>query len=276
MKRIITGAFCVSALLMSQHVVAQGSGSNSLNINSKTTGQQKKPVIKKPKPLSKEFSLGLRVNSDGWGLFVDRGRLRSEDRNPDMFHNVRIIQVELSERRHFKEIKAANSSSTTPGTSNPSAFIYGKVNSFYTFKLGYGNRKMIAGKPEQGTVSIHWVYLGGLSLGLLKPYYIDVSNGFETKSIKYSDSTSNQFINYNQIVGSSGWSKGLSETKIVPGFFLRTGFHFDFANNKRAKMALETGATLEYYTSEIQQMAMQKEQSMFFNVYAALQFGKRR
>lgn len=276
MKGIITGALCVSAFLMSQSAMAQGSGSNSLNINSKTAGQPKKPVIKKPKPLTKEFSVGLRVNSDGWGLFVDRGRLRSEDRNPDMFHNVRIIQVELSERRHFKEIKAANASSTTPGTASPSSFIYGKTNNFYTFKVGFGNRKMIAGKPEQGTVSIHWVYLGGLSIGLLKPYYIDVSNGFETKSIAYSDSTKDQFINYSQIIGSSGWSKGLGDIKIVPGFHLRTGFHFDFANNKRAKMAIETGATLEYYTSEIQQMAMQKEQSMFFNVYAAFQFGKRK
>lgn len=275
MKGIIKGALCVSALLMSQHVIAQGSGSNSLNINSKTA-DKKKPVIKKPKPLSKEFSVGLRFNSDGWGLFVDRGRLRSEDRNPDMFHNVRIIQVELSERRHYKEIKASNTSTTTPGTSNPSSFSYGKINNFYSFKIGYGNRKMIAGKPEQGTVSIHWVYVGGLSLGLLKPYYIDVSNGFETKSIAYSDSTKEQFINYNQIIGSSGWSKGIGDTKIVPGVYLRTGFHFDFANNKRAKMALETGATLEYYTSEVQQMAGQKAQSAFFNVYAAIQFGKRR
>lgn len=276
MKGIITGALCASVLLMSQSAIAQGSGSNSLNINSKTAGTQKKPVIKKPKPLSKEFSAGLRVNSDGWGIFVDRGRVRSEDRNPDLFYSTRIIQLEFGEKRHMKEIKASNPSGVTPGSSNASPFIFGKINTFYSLKLGYGNRKMIAGKPEAGTVSVHWVYLGGLSIGLLKPYYIDVSNGFDTKSIKYSDSTKDQFINYNQIIGSSGWSKGLSETKIVPGFYLRSGFHFDFANNKRTKMAIETGATFEFYTSGVQQMVSQKEQTMFFNVYAAIQFGKRR
>lgn len=267
--------FASAILLIAGNAFAQGTGSNSLNINSKPVVDKSK-LIKKPKPLRTELSGGIRLNSDGWGVFVDKGWVRSEERYSDLFYHLRLFQIEFSERKHPKEAKRTTRLNVNT-TENPAPFIYGKINNFYTFKLGYGQRRLIAGKPEPGTVSVHWVYLGGISMGLLKPYYIDVvqagTSAIET--IKYSDAVKNQFTDDRFIIGSAGFSEGLGEIKIVPGIHLKTALHFDFAATKHSKIAIETGANIEYYTSAIPMMVNQKEVPFFANVYAALQFGKR-
>jgi hypothetical protein len=239
-----------------------------------------KPKIKKPKPIRTEFSGGLRLNSDGWSLFVDKGWVKSEEKFSDQFYNIRSVQFELSEKKHPKEIKRSNNlGSISDEKIKP--FIFGKVNNFYTIKLGYGMRKMIAGKPEHGTVSVHWVYTGGLSAGLLKPYYIEAyvreNNGlFTQKSIKYSDpKDKDYFLAQNNIIGSSGFSKGLNEISVVPGLYVKTGLHFDFAKIKDKKLAVETGVSAELYSQKIEIMASQNAVPYFVNVYASIQFGKR-
>ncbi len=267
--------FASAMLLATSNAFSQGSGSNSLNINSKPVIDKSK-LIKKPKPLRTELSGGVRLNSDGWGVFVDKGWVRSEDRYSDLFYNIRLLQIEFGEHKHPKETKR-NSRLSTNTNANPAPYIFGKINNFYTFKVGYGNRKLIAGKPEPGTVSVHWVYLGGICLGMAKPYYIEVVSPATSavETLKYSDARKNEFINDNNIIGSAGFSQGLGEMQYIPGIHFKTALHFDFAANKHGKIAIETGANVEYYTSPIALMVEQKDVPYFINVYAALQFGRR-
>lgn len=230
----------------------------------------------RPKPIKRELSGGLRLNSDGWSLFMDRGTVKSEDRKSDLFYDIVFWQVEFGEKKHPMEIKRTNALGAAVESTTP--FIYGKISNFYTFKLGYGKRKMIAGKPDPGTVSIHWVYLGGLSLGLEKPYYIDaflVSKGGIQESINYTDTTKEDFLNQNAIIGSSGITKGINEVKFVPGIHGKTALHFDFASSKKTKLAIETGVNVEVYTRAIELMANQDSVPYFVNVYASFQVGKR-
>ena len=235
----------------------------------------KKPVVKKPKPITSEISGGFRLNTDGWGIFVDKGWVKSEEKERDYFYNTQLLQIEFGEKKHPKEIKRSNNIGSGADKAKP--FIFGKINNFYALKFGYGGRKMIAGKPEQGNVSIHWVYLGGLSLGLQKPYYLIVQpNGESARTIKYSDTTAEIFLTRNYIIGGAGLSQGLGEVQIIPGAHLKTGFHFDFAASKFTKMAVEVGANAEFYTKDIELMALQKATPYLFNFYAAVQFGKRK
>lgn len=171
---------------------------------------------KRPKPIRTEFSGGLRLNTDGWSIFFDRGKVKTDDeRHSDMFHDVILWQVEFSEKKDPKEYKTTNSNLDPYSGSKPTPFIFGKINNFYALKLGIGKRKMIAGKPESGTISIHWVYEGGLSIGMLKPYYIKVYN--ENNPIKYTDEKRDEFLAQNSIIGAAGFREGLHEIKFVPG-----------------------------------------------------------
>jgi len=266
--RINTGLVAVG-MLCSGGVFAQQVQSATKDTVAKTeiSTLAKRPVVrpKKPKPITKELSAGLGLTTDGWTVVVNKGWLKTDDeKNRDKFYSTRFAQIEFSEHKHVKEIKGTN-----------------KINNFYSVKLGYGNRRMIAGKPEPGTVSIHWVYSGGLSIGLLKPYYIDAyvlqdnSTQYVLKSIKYDDKYKESFVEQQNIVGGSGWTKGLGEIKVVPGVQAKTGLHFDFAATAKTKMAIEVGVSWELYTKKIEIMANQKAYPYLVSAYVTLQFGKR-
>ena len=238
----------------------------------------RKPVVKKPKPIANEISIGLRLNTNGWSLFAERGKVKTEEtKYRDQFHDVNLLYLELSERKHPKETRSTINGD--PQQTRP--FVFGKVNNFYTLKGGFAHRKMIAGKPESGTVSVHWIYGGGLVAGFLKPYYIEalVANPsigrFEQQTIRYSEETKGTFLSEGFILGATGFAKGLNETKVVPGVSARTGLHFDFAQRKRTKLAVEVGMSGELYTQRVEIMANQKAQPYALNIYASIQAGKR-
>lgn len=239
-----------------------------------------KPIIKRPKPITKETSIGFRLNTDGWSAVFESGKVKSEDlKRIDMFHDVRILQFEFSERRHPKELRMYG---WDRDHQSEKMYAFGKLNNFYSIKFNIGNRKMIAGKPYPKTVSIHWVYAAGLTIGLLKPYYVDAytskDNGstFEMESVKYTPESAPYFLNPLYVIGSSGFIKGIGETKIIPGLHVKTALHFDYTPNKFKVAAIEVGASGEFYAKKIEMVASQKAVPYFFNLYAGIQFGKRR
>ncbi|MBA3829099.1 MAG: hypothetical protein H0X33_09205 [Taibaiella sp.] len=248
--------------------------SDSTRFRTVTGNTAHRPVVKKIKPIHTELSVGFRLQTDGWSLYVDRGRVKSDDeKRSDMFYNIGLWQAELGERKNPKEYKSTNSNLDPFAGVKPTPFIFGKINNFYTFKLGIGRRVMIAGKPDPGSVSIHWVYLVGLSVGMLKPYYIKTDN--EANPIKYSDATRSKFLTESNIIGSAGFTQGLSEITFIPGFHAKTALHFDFAANRKTALAIETGMNVELYSQSIPLMINQDAKPYFFDLFAAFQFGKR-
>jgi hypothetical protein len=231
---------------------------------------QKIAPTKKIKPLSKEVSGAFRLNTDGWTVAFEKGKIISKDtKKSDQFHDVRFWQIEFSEKRNPKELRMYANDAATSGAK---AFAYGKINNCYMLRLDFGKKKLLAGKPYTNSISVHWLYAGGLTIGLLKPYYIITA---DKGAIKYSSDNQASFLNVNNIIGASGFSSGISETKIIPGLNVKTALHFDFAANKNLLSAVELGASAEYFTQNIELMANQKAVPYFFNLYAGIQFGKR-
>jgi hypothetical protein len=272
-------------LLMSVSVSVLAQSSNSILPRRDSAVHTKpvvKPLIKKPKPIRTEMSLGAKLNTNGWGGYLNKGWVKSEDsKYSDQFYNLRYVELEFDEVKNPKEVRSTNQYLAAYSNEKPKPYIYGKINNFYTVKIGYGFRRMIAGKPEPRSVSVHWFYLGGLSIGLLKPYYIDANvpqdNGGQLirETIKYGDDTKEAFLNDRLVIGSAGFMKGLGEIKIVPGAHLKTGLHFDFAASKKTVLAIEAGVAADFYTQKIEIMANQTAYPYNFNVFMAYQFGKR-
>ncbi|GAA4461783.1 hypothetical protein GCM10023093_07110 [Nemorincola caseinilytica] len=255
-------------LLCSSAVHTYGQGSSTPPDVGKTLVKVVPPTIK---PIKAEISFGYRLGSDGWSLYMDYGKIRSRQaKMSDMFHDVRLLQLEFSEKKHPKQQKIA---APDNGSGNSSNYVYGKINNFYGVKAGIGMRRMLAGKPDPGCVSIHWTTIIGPALGLLKPYYIvtDANAG----GIKFSEQTQDAFLDTRNITGSGGFSMGLSEVKAIPGGHLKTLLHFDFAANRKTVTAIETGASVEYYAEAIPLMFNQPSSPYFVNLFVAFQFGKR-
>ena len=234
----------------------------------------KPPRIKRPPALKNEFSGGFQLLTNGYGLFVQYGMLHGGDEYgaeyQDKFYQVRLFELELNEIKHSKEIKSQPLFSYN--NSQPRNYILGKVNNFYQMNIGFGIRKLIAGKPDPETFSIHWASRGGLSLALLKPYYLDI---YGLGEVKYSDSIAQDFISPELIRGKASLAKGLDEIKVIPGLYLKSGLHFDFSGKKKLASALEVGVNGSIYTKKIKQMVNIDPQLYFFGAYVSLQFGKK-
>jgi len=268
---------CVLGNAQAQQVV-NATDSTPISYSADTNKVYAKPKVyvpivkpKPPKPIAHEWSVGLRLNSNGWSIFTDYALVKTNDwKKADMFHNLLYWQLEFNEKKHPKEQKITTETNRFGGSNS---FKYGKINNFYALKAGMGYSKLIAGKPEPGSVSIHWNTVAGFSLGLLKPYYLNIYS--DPSAIKYSDITQSDFLNVNSITGSAGFSKGFDELEIIPGGQLRTALHFDFAADKKYVVGVEAGVNVEYYSQEIPLMVGQKATPSFVELFIALQFGKR-
>ncbi|RFS24874.1 hypothetical protein DVR12_06710 [Chitinophaga silvatica] len=214
----------------------------------------------------RDFSLGGRLNTDGWSGFLEFGYRKSRK-------IVNYFQFEFSEKKSNKEVKTNNAFAFTQRP-----FIFGKQNNFYQAKLGVGQRYLIGGKGNKNGVEVDAIYYGGLSLGLLKPYYLNVEdvNGNNT-DIKYT-SNPDLFLAADKINGAAGFGKGWSDMSVVPGLHAKLGMRFDWAHFNEVVSALEVGMNAELYTKKIYIMVPdngEKAKQFFFNGYVSIQFGKR-
>lgn len=211
----------------------------------------------------KQSIFGFMLRSDGYGAFYELGKMKSP-----RFSN--IYKIEFSEYKHPKEEKLPNGGFAF---SNP--YVYGKLNNFYQLKLGLGQQFILGQKGNKNGVAVAAIYDGGLSLGLLRPYYLEVQDSTgQIKQIKYEDDTT-AFVS-GPIIGGAGFGKGWGEMKVKPGIYLRTALRFDFGRYNEMVQGIEGGLIVEAYSSKIPVMLYQKERNIFFQAYIALLFGRRK
>ena len=142
---------------------------------------------------TKQVTGGVQLRTNGYGAFLEIGRARSP-----RFTN--LYTLEITEIKHNKEEKAS-------GDLFANSFVYGKINNFYQAKLGFGQQYVLGQKGNKNGVAVLGIVNGGLSLGLLKPYYVRDRAG---NDIKYESKDSVIFLTPSEISGGSGFTKGWS------------------------------------------------------------------
>ena len=121
------------------------------------------------------------------------------------------------------------------------------------------------------------IYAGGISLGLLRPNYLDIEGTTgRISTIKYSTKDSATFLDGTKIFGGTGLAKGWSEMSISPGLHAKAALRFDWNRFNNALSAIEFGFNFEYYPKKIEQMARVEGRNLFANGYISLVFGKRK
>lgn len=208
----------------------------------------------------KSTVFGGKLINDGYGAFFEIGRAKS-------VKNAVLFQLELSERKHPKEEKQNNLGYYSV------PFIFGKQNFFYPVKLGVQMQSLYGNKSNKNGVSITYNYGGGLSLGLLRPYYVQLGDG---EYIKYESPDSLAFLDQQSIIAGPGLAKGWSEMKVTPGVYAKTALRFDYGSYNEVVSALEIGLTGEYYTKAIPILTHIEPKKFFFSAYVAIIFGRRR
>jgi hypothetical protein len=213
----------------------------------------------------KQSIFGIQARTNGYGIFYELGKMKST-------RKTNIYRIDITETKSPKEEKFISSGFFG------NSFVYGKQNYFYPVTLGFGQQYIFGQKGNKNGVVVTGVYNAGISIGLLRPYYVvvnDPGSGTE-RTIKYSQEDSALFLGPT-ISGGGGLGKGWSEMKIKPGAFAKVAMRFDYGRFNEMVSGLEIGMSLEVYGSKIPIMLLQqKDKSMFFQGYVAILFGRRK
>lgn len=211
---------------------------------------------------------GIKLTNDGYGFFYEHARAQSVKK-------ALLFQLDFSERKDPKEKKEA----TIFAPASP--FIFGKINYFYPLKLGVQQQLLLGNKSNKNGVAVTGNFGGGLSLGLLRPYYLEINNDSGgRKTIKYESADSLTFTDPTALVAkgvsSAGFTKGWGEIKVTPGAYAKAALRFDYGSFNEVVSGLEVGVTGEYYFTKVPQLIFNKQKNFFLNVYVALVFGRRK
>lgn len=213
----------------------------------------------------KQNIFGLQLRTNGYGVFYEMGRMKTN-------RKTNIYRLDITEIKNHKEEKLYGESFIF---GNP--YIYGKINYFYPITIGFGQQYILGQKGNKNGVAVSLLYNAGLSLGLLRPYYVNVNDPNKgERMIKYSEADSALFVDQSVILSGGGFGKGWGEIKLKPGAFVKTAMRFDYGRFNENVGGVEIGMSLEAYASEIPLMLYQNDSRFFFQAYVALVFGKRK
>ncbi len=211
--------------------------------------------------LKKHFAFGAKLINRGYGVFIEVGRMQSPKKGM-------LYQLELSEYKSPKEEKQSNLFAfSTP-------FLFGKQNFFYPVKLGVQQQLLLGNKSNKNGISITANYGGGLSLGLIRPYYVHLNTS--DVYVKYESKDSASFLDPRFISGGPGLSKGWSDLKVNPGAYLKAALRFDYGVYNELLSALEVGLTADFYSKKTPIAVHETAKQFLFSGYVAIIFGRRK
>ncbi len=215
--------------------------------------------------LKHEASGGLVLHSNGWGLIFRRGTHVTAKKK-------RVWEIEAVSMKHPKEFKSVN-----PYFENAKGYIYGKQNSLMVLRGGYGHQRVLYHKEDRrnGGVEVRYHYYGGVSLGFTKPVYLEIlvptNVPFEFTLTTEKYNPDEHYID--NIYGKAPFAKGLSEVKINPGIYLKSGFSFEYASRQDNIRTIEAGVVVDGYYKKIPIMALTENKQLFLSFYVNIQFG---
>lgn len=205
-----------------------------------------------------EFYYGVTLHTSGWGVNLTHSKyLTSKQRQ--------LIEFDLVSMRHPKQQKVK--------PQREKKYVYGKLNSVYSFRGGYGRKSVLAKDFNNKGVEISFSYSGGLSLAAVKPVYLNIYNprAPQTPTLERYNPEIHSFGN---IFSGAPNFTGLNEITPVFGAYAKVGFMFDYSPYKNYVRAIETGFILDYYLSPIPMMAHNTNYSFFPNLYLKIMFGR--
>ncbi len=237
------------------------------------TFQPKKPMTASQKGIvyEKEHTGNLRFHTQGFAFGYNFGKLQSYDVSE--YYSVEIGYIK-DPREYKQRFRATNASIIGRPV------IYGKINNLLTVKGLYKKKKYLSEKAEKSGIAVGYSYAFGLTAGILKPYYItivkyDAPWNLDFKSIKYEESTAEQFLNYNTINGADSYFKGFGESKIIPGLSGEISVVFDIGAFDAFARSLEVGVMADVFSRQIPLMVATPASSYFINAFLNVSLGQR-
>ncbi|MDX9697173.1 MAG: hypothetical protein RBT49_15385 [Bacteroidales bacterium] len=210
-----------------------------------------------------EKTIALNLNSNGWGLGYRYGsRINVFEKH--------IYETDFSVLKHPKEVNSSNASFLSS-----ESFVFGKLNSVFDLRFGYGKQNELFVKRDLKSVAVRYFYSVGPSIAFRKPVYYEILYPVNDSVFGIREEKFNPAIHTAaDINGKASFFKGFNEITIVPGLFAKGGFNFEFSQKENIIHALEAGVMIQAYLEDLEIMAVDDNQQFYFTLFITYRLGK--
>ncbi|MBO0932572.1 hypothetical protein [Fibrella aquatilis] len=185
------------------------------------------------------FGITTNTNAGLLGGLVFR---QSRRMDTDLFGKpqYRYLSLEVVNVRSPREYSPQNNfggSSITPG----------KENYLFVVRPQYGRELALFRRNADEGISVNAIFAVGPSLGIIKPYYVEVSSGNTTRQVPYAQAYSSA----ENIVGSGSFFKGLGESTLTVGIHAKAALSFELSAFRNNTTGVEIGFLAEMFPKTI-------------------------
>ncbi len=260
----------LSCLIISLSTMAQRkatSAESTLQIPSKTSTQVNSPKLP-TSPLKSTWAIGITTstNSSILGGFSFRKIWQNEKPNQS------FAQIDAELIKDYREF-------TSPYSFNGRSYLEGKLNQLIVIRPMFGRTMTLFRKSEEGGPALKGILATGPSIGLQKPYYVDISytntatNQTTTFAVPYAKTLDDSYPKA-FIIGSASFLNGFSEAKLIPGWHLKSALNLELESFKQNHMSIELGFCLDYFTKPIEMLNQTPGRNVYTTGYLTVYFGK--
>lgn len=219
---------------------------------------------------NKEFGVNGYWHTRGFGFGAIFGDIKS-------YYKTNFYHVDFGFVKHAKEHKP-DPLPTTNALKRP--YVYGKKNSFMILRVGKGMKRYLSEKAKRRGVAVGYSFQGGPSIGMLKPYFLEVNDRSgdvnSSEIIQYSDETAEFFLDRNKIHGYAGFWRGFGDMDFLIGGHVKGGLHLAWGAYDEYVKNIEIGLMLDMFFRKVDIMVVEDNAPVFANLYINLQLGKRK
>lgn len=215
--------------------------------------------------LTTERSAYFNIHTLGFGMGYQQGKIIN-------IYSTLYWQAEFATLKHPKEYRRTNESFP-----NTRTYSYGKLNRVYMLRGGMGLQRIISDKPYWGGVQVRYNISGGLNLSLAEPVYLYILhyNASDGKFYRFVERYDPESHFSDNIFGRGPLGKGLKESKLYPGVYMKGGLNFEYGSDNQFLRALEVGAAIDAFPKKIPIIAFADNRNIYLTLYLALHFGSR-
>ena len=201
------------------------------------------------------------------------------------YDKTRFWTASFGDIRHNRERRENPDRISVTNNRVSRGYVYGKQNQLYALRLGFGKKRLLSEKARERGVAVGYTYEFGPSLGILKPYYLEIEqNDSAPIDVRYTGENDVEFLSSQSqlnIFGASSWTTGLDEIGLRPGIHGRAAAHFGFGAYDETAKSLEVGVMADYFLGNTDILIESdltpgvRNSPLFLSLFINLQIGKR-
>lgn len=207
-------------------------------------------------------SIGITANTNsgilGGAVFRQSKALSTSFRGKKQY---RYLALEIVNVKHPKEVTFSDYGPR---------MIYNKKNYLFALRPQYGREIMFFNHRDDEGIAFSGIISAGPTLGLEKPYMVQVNESGAIRTIPYVDARPGS------VVGPGSFFQGFGKTKIVPGLHVKAALNFELSAFRNNMTGVEVGFLAEAFTRKIELMDLAQNKSFYTSGYIALYFGNKK